>query len=338
MFAPSPIGKKTLDELSLKNDKQSCRKFGPCGVGREALYLGGRFLDRRYYIPWKEVKRIFKRVAMSSGGFTGKGVFGSLPFLVVQFGSGGEKECPFKFEADVDRLLAYVEQEHPDIPTHSVKAQNKLARAEAAEEARFLKELSPEAEAAVKSLQLDRDFLEKHPSLSNALTNAARQKRVVDGMKPGVRIAGAILSLLGILCALYGLYGVLTHSSPYAVYFIVGGGAAFFVALSSNTMPNKYNSKKRAQAEGDETVQAMRNYLNGRPGFSVPAQYAHPVVLERMIRVLREGRAQTAAEALAVMKEDLKKLNSSVTVSQKEHDEVVAVKPMFLVCNYEDQI
>ena len=338
MFAPSPIGKKTLDELSLKNDKQSCRKFGPCGVGREALYLGGRFLDRRYYIPWKEVKRIFKRVAMSSGGFTGKGVFGSLPFLVVQFGSGGEKECPFKFEADVDRLLAYVEQEHPDSPTHSVKAQNKLARAEAAEEARFLKELSPEAEAAVKSLQLDRDFLEKHPSLSNALTNAARQKRVVDGMKPGVRIAGAILSLLGILCALYGLYGVLTHSSPYAVYFIVGGGAAFFVALSSNTMPNKYNSKKRAQAEWDETVQAMRNYLNGRPGFSVPAQYAHPVVLERMIRVLREGRAQTAAEALAVMKEDLKKLNSSVTVSQKEHDEVVAVKPMFLVCNYEDQI
>ena len=338
MFAPSPIGKKTLDELSLKNDKLSCRKFGPCGVGREALYLGGRFLDRRYYIPWKEVKRIFKRVAMSSGGFSGKGVFGSLPFLVVQFGSGGEKECPFKFEADVDRLLAYVEQEHPDIPTHSVKAQNKLARAEAAEEARFLKELSPEAEAAVKSLQLDRDFLEKHPSLSNALTNASRQKRVVDGMKPGVRIAGAILSLLGILCALYGLYGVLTHSSPYAVYFIVGGGAAFFVALSSNTMPNKYNSKKRAQAEWDETVQAMRNYLNGRPGFSVPAQYAHPVVLERMIRVLREGRAQTVSEALAVMKEDLKKLNSSVTVSQKEHDEVVAVKPMFLVCNYEDQI
>ena len=57
-----------------------------------------------------------------------------------------------------------------------------------------------------------------------------------------------------------------------------------------------------------------------------------------MIRVLREGRAQNAAEALTVVKEDLKKLNSSVTVSQKEYDEVVAVKPMFLVCNYEDQI
>ena len=338
MFAPSPIGKKTLDAESLKNDRHDCRKFGPCGVGREALYLGGRFLDRRYYIPWKEVKRVFKRVAMSKGGYTGKGVFGSLPFLVVQFGSGGEKECPFKFEADIDRLLACVEQEHPDIPTHSVKAQNKLAKAEAAEEARFLKELSPEAQAAVQHLQVDKEFLEKRPSLSNALTNSARQKRVVDSMKPIVRVIGAILALVGVLCILYGLYGLLTHSSPYAVYFLVGGGAAFFISLSSNTMPNKYNSKKRAQAEWDDTVHAMQNYLIGRPGFPVPAQYAHPAVLERMIRVLREGRAQTIDEAYGVMKEDLKKLNSSVAVSQKEYDEVVAVKPMFLVCEYKDEI
>jgi hypothetical protein len=57
-----------------------------------------------------------------------------------------------------------------------------------------------------------------------------------------------------------------------------------------------------------------------------------------MIRVVREGRAQTAAEALAQVKEDLKALNSSVTVSQKEHDEVVLVKPLFLVCDYRDEL
>ena len=136
IFSPSPIGKKTLDEESLKKDYKACRKFGPCGVGELALYLGGRFLDRRYYVPWKEVKRVFKRVAMSQGGFTGKGMFGSMAFLVVQLGGGVEKACPVKFEADVDRLLACVEQEHPDIPTHSVKAQNKLTKAEAEEEAR----------------------------------------------------------------------------------------------------------------------------------------------------------------------------------------------------------
>ena len=57
-----------------------------------------------------------------------------------------------------------------------------------------------------------------------------------------------------------------------------------------------------------------------------------------MIRVLREGRAQTCPEALDVVKKDLRALNSSVTVSQKEHDEVIAVKPLFLVCDYRDEI
>ena len=50
------------------------------------------------------------------------------------------------------------------------------------------------------------------------------------------------------------------------------------------------------------------------------------------------GVGGSAAEALAVMKEDLKALNSSVTVSQKEHDEVVRIKPLFLVCDYQDEI
>ena len=337
IFSPSPIGKKTLDEESLKKDYKACRKFGPCGVGELALYLGGRFLDRRYYVPWKEVKRVFKRVAMSQGGFTGKGMFGSMAFLVVQLGGGTEKECPFKFEADVDRLLACVEQEHPDIPTHSVKAQNKLAKAEAEEEARYLKELSPDADAAVRKLTGDRDFLEIRPSLCDALVNTAKQKRVVDNLSPMHRIIGAALGFLGIAAALYGVYGLIT-GSPYALYFIIGGGAAFFMALSSNTFPGKYNSKKYAQLQWQGAVSAMRDYLKGRPSVDVPPQYAHPVVLTRMIRVLREGRAQSSGEALDVVKQDLRALNSSVKVSQKEYDEVVAVKPLFLVCDYQNEI
>ena len=50
---------------------------------------------------------------------------------------------------------------------------------------------------------------------------------------------------------------------------------------------------------------------------------------------LREGRAQNAEEALAVVKADLKALNADVQVSQEEYDEVVAIKPMFLVSDYE---
>ena len=69
--------------------------------------------------------------------------------------------------------------------------------------------------------------------------------------------------------------------------------------------------------------------------FIVPAHYAHPTVLRRMERAIRQGRAETTDEALQVVKDDLKALNKDVTVSQKEYDEVVEVKPLFLLCSYE---
>ena len=252
-------------------------------------------------------------------------------------GAGWQYDAAKYGDENANTLRHVIEQEHPNIPTHSVKAANRLARAEAAEEASYLKELSPEASAAVDALRGDQDFLALHPSLSEALTASARQKRVTDNLNPAYIAAGAVLGVLGALAVLWGLYGLLTHR-PYSMYFIIGGGALFFMTLSSNTFPSKWNSRKVAQKDWDQTVQKMRNYLKGRPGFSVPAQYAHPVVLERMIRLLREGRAANAQEALALMKEDLKALNSSVTVSQKEHDEVVRIKPLFLVCDYQDEI
>lgn len=48
----------------------------------------------------------------------------------------------------------------------------------------------------------------------------------------------------------------------------------------------------------------------------------------------KEGRAETIPAALRVLKEDLKALNSSVVVEQEEYDEIVAIKPMFLVMDY----
>ena len=332
-----PFGPTVWSKEEVKADEAKCTRLGNCGYSFNAIYMGNSLIDRIWYIPFRDIERVFKRVAMSKGGFSGKGVFGTLPFLVVQFGSGLEKECPFKLEADVDRLLAAVEQEHPGVPTHSVKAGNRLARAEAAEEARYLKELPEEAAAAVQQLRGDQDFLALHPSLSEALPASARQKRVTDNLNPAYIVAGAILGVLGLLAVAWGLYSLLTHGKN-SMYFIIGGGALFFMTLSSNTFPSKWNSRKVAQRDWDQTVEKMRNYLKGRPGFSVPAQYAHPVVLERMIRLLREGRAANTAEALALMKENLRALNSSVTVSQKEHDEVVRIKPLFLVCDYQDEI
>ena len=78
----------------------------------------------------------------------------------------------------------------------------------------------------------------------------------------------------------------------------------------------------------------MEGYLSFYHDFPVPARYAHPIVLKRMQRVIEEGRAVKPAEALEVVKQDLKALNSDVEVDQEEYDEVVTVKPMFLNENY----
>ena len=337
IFTPSPLGSRTLTPEVLKDDRRQSRKFGSCGVGKEALYMGTGMIDRCFYVPWREVRRVFKRVAMSQGAYTGKGAFGALAYLVVQFGNGKEKQTRFRHEADVDRLLALVEKEHPGLPTHSAKAERKLSEAAAAEEKRMLKELTPEAEAAVNSLRAAQEYLEQRPSLSNVLSDAARQKRVVDNLKPAYRIGGIVMGVLSILAVLYGLYGLFRHLVS-ATYFLLGGAALFFFALSANMLPNRWNSKKRAQQDWDEALDAMRAYVNARAGFPVPAQYAHPAVLARMIRALREGKAKNEAQAYTVMKKELKALNNTVKVSQAEYDEVVRIKPLFLVCDYRDEI
>ena len=335
-LAPTPLGRKLAPEI-LESDKKNCRRIGPCGLGKEALYVGSRYRERRYYLPWRDVKRVFKRVAMSRGGFSGRGLFGSLAYLVVQYGSGKEIQCRFRHEAEVDRLLAQVEKEHPAIPTHSARAEKKLADAAAAEEARYKTDLPEETLAAVERLREDAAYLEARSALCEKLTAAAKQKRIIDNMSPAFRIGGAVLGVLGILAAVWGLYGLITRQS-LALYFLIGGGAVFFLTLSTNTFPTRWNSRRAGQRDWEEALSDMRAYVGERQDFPVPAQYAHPVVLERMIRVLREGRARSAAEALSVMKKDLRALNSTVRVSQKEYDEVVKIKPLFLVCGYEDEI
>ena len=54
-----------------------------------------------------------------------------------------------------------------------------------------------------------------------------------------------------------------------------------------------------------------------------------------MVGAIEEGRAADAAQALEVVKEDLKALNSDVEVDQEEYEEVVAVKALFLNADYE---
>ena len=79
---PQRLGNVSIPDEELIKDKKECKKIGPCGIGKKAVYLSSFYIDRRYYIPISSVKRIFKRIAMSKGGFTGKGVFGTLSYLM----------------------------------------------------------------------------------------------------------------------------------------------------------------------------------------------------------------------------------------------------------------
>lgn len=54
-----------------------------------------------------------------------------------------------------------------------------------------------------------------------------------------------------------------------------------------------------------------------------------------MIDILAENRAQTIPQALNQLKIDLKKLNANVTVDQDQFEEIMAIKPLFLVRDYE---
>ncbi|MBQ6361126.1 MAG: ATPase P [Lachnospiraceae bacterium] len=332
----SPLGNYTLPKEALAADRAAVKKFGPCGAGEKALYIGSKYISRRYYIPWGEVRRVFKRVAMSAGGFTGKGIFGSMAYIVVQFGNGKEKDCYFKMENELDALLSLIEKEHPEIPTHSAAAERKLAAAAAERKKQRSVTISAEAEETAAYLERAEAFLDQEPSVSQNLTIAAKQKRIVDNMKPQMIAIGTIVGIAGILAAVYGAYGLLTGSST-AMYFLLGGGVLFFFVFSANLFPGKYNSRKYADSVWNEAVEKSRKYISSwAEPFPVPAQYAHVLVLERMRRAVRDGRADDAGPALEIVKSDLRALNSSVTVSQEEHDEVVEIKPLFLVCDYKD--
>ena len=161
LFAPVRLGSTALSAEVLTADVKNCKHFGPCGVGEKALYLNGFLFDRHYYVALGDIRRVFKRVAMSKGGFTGNGVFGAIPYLVVEYGDGTQKQCTFKREDHVDDLLAYLAKVCPGLPLHSVQAEQRLARKAQEEAVRYLDVLTPEAQAAREKLEQAAALLEQ---------------------------------------------------------------------------------------------------------------------------------------------------------------------------------
>lgn len=335
LFKPYPLGTARIEADTLTEDAKHCRKIGPCGVGKKALYLNSFFIDRRYYLPFSAVTRVFKRVAMSKGGFSGKGVFASIAYLVVEYDGGRQKACNFKYEDQVDALLNVIRDEHPEIPCVSAAAEKRLAEEKARREQaeRNRPPLTPQAEKVVRTLDQAIDYLEHRPELSDRLSRAAKRRRNYQCTSGSYRWAAMAITLLGLASLVYGAVSFLHHGS-FAIYFTLFGLAAIFMFAGFSVLPTARNNRT-AIMRGDEQAQsAMQQYLSDYLNFPLPARYAHPIVLRRMQRVLADGRADTAEQALEVVKSDLKALNADVQVSQEEYDEVTAIKPMFLNAEY----
>ena len=319
----------TLDKDVLQYDKKTCTIFGRCGVGRKALYLNDFSRRRNKYVPFSAVQRVFKRVAGS--GPSAEGAFSSVVYLVVVYDDGKEKQCLFKREDELDNMMAYIGKMHPEIPLVHAKAEAAIAQRQAEKAAKIRRELSREEEAQIKRLEMAKDFLEKRSDLTDALMYDAKEKRQSQTANASYRWGALAISLFGVAMCGYGIYALMAKLN-YASYFIIFGLAILF--LFGRILPTKRSSKAYIDEQWTKACEALEKHIKGFGTFPVPARYAHPVTLTRMIRVIREGRAQEAQEALEVVKADLKKLNADVKVDQEEYEEVVTIKPMFLVAEY----
>lgn len=337
IFKPAPLGKARLSREELAADRSRCRKIGPCGLGTKALYLNSFFIDRRYYLPLSAVERVYKRVAMSRGGYTGRGVFASMAYLVVEYDGGRQKACNFKYEEQVDQLLALLAREQPQIKRVSEAAEQRLAQREAqrAEAEKNRPPLTPHGKKLVNQLQQGIDTLEEHPDLYLTLSSAARRKRAYECSKPSYRWVAMAITALGLVALVYGIWSLVLGKGSFGIYFALFGLAAVFTFAGFSVLPTARNNRRSILHADEQARQAMEQALADKPNFPVPARYAHPTVLRRMQRAVLDGRAGTLEEALAVVKADLKALNANVQVDQEEYDEVVAIKALFLNANYQ---
>ena len=336
LFKPAQLGLAKLGAAELEADKKACKKIGPCGVGKKALYLNSFYIDRRYYLPYGSITRAFKRVAMSQGGFTGKGMFASMAYLVVEYDGGKQKQCNFKDERDVDALLDVLAKEQPQIKRLSAAGEQTVQKKEAEKAARKLPELTKDAEHSLTVLRRAKEYLEAKPEISDELSAAERRKRAQLQSKPVYRYVALAIFLFGLVAAAYGLYAITNHVGNYGIYFALFGFAAIFLFSSYNMLPTARNNHSAIMKRADRAEQAAADYVKRYPNgaFPVPSYYAHPTVLKQMMDAIEEGRAVTVPEALEAVKARLKALNADVQVEQEEYDEVVLIKAMFLNHQY----
>lgn len=332
-MSAKPLSSGILDEKTVSEDRKKCSKYDQCGLGREAVYVPSKIAPRAYYIPYKNVERIYQRVAVSRG--SGRAFLTPVLYIVFQYDGGREKVCYFRYVTDSDKMFEQLRREHPEIPLVSEQSEQKEKEKEAEEERIRSAGLSREARDAVRDLENADQLLAMRPKLYKELAQSARFKRSVDLIRPlyvgiasGTAIGGLALTIIGIIMLRFG------SSRNAAILLALIGIAAMFLMVNIGILPTPSRNRKAAQKRYDNAVSAMQHALKGADRFPVPSCYAHPYVLQMMERLIREGRATDTDGALTELKEDLRKMDSTVQLGGEEYERVRTVKPLFLVTDY----
>lgn len=332
MSGIEPLSKTVLDPSDVKADRKKCRKYDQCGLGQKCIYMGSTMHPRHYYIPYSAVTNVFKRVGASNPG--GKGFLAPVLFIVVRYDDGKEQECSFRYLQDADKMLYDLEKNHPEIPLLSPEGLRKQAEREAAEERIQANALSDTARRSRKILEDARWEVHKRPGVYEKLAAMAKMKRHADLMKPWVRYVAVGLLAGGLALAAAGIAVMQSGSRVIGVIVALLGVMLLFLAGNSKALPGKTNSRKLREKEYQDALAAMKNSLKHYKDFPIPYYYAHPYTFDRMIRIIQEERAETVEDALAVLKADLKSMDSSVALSGDDYKQVVTIKPLFTVQDY----
>ena len=330
IFKPRPLSRTMLDDASLVRDKQHCRRIGPCGVGRRALYLNSYFIDRHYYVPFSAITRAFKFIEEGTGGV--RGVLAGRACLLVEYDNGLQQVCCFKYEDQIDELLRVLHKMHPEIPCVS-EAELEVEYERRRAEERRRPPLSIRAEREIEELENAITYLERKPELYKRLSRAAKRRRNYQSRSAGYRWAAAAIMVLGAAALIYGVVSLVCRgfSGGYLLLCLL---AAVFLFGGWRLLPTARNNNA-AVLRGDKQARVqMQNYIDRFPAFPLPARYAHPIVLRRMQQAIAEGHALNVMEALEVVKADLQTMNADMQVSQEEYAEISTIKPLFLNADY----
>lgn len=120
LFVPKPLGKGSIASDIIKTDIEKAEKFGKCAVSSKAIYIGNIIRSNSRYVPVSSVDRVFKRLAVTKGFFEGNRVFATIPYLVVVYDGGLEKQVKFDNEEELNLLLDSVKRK-TNIPVGKVK-------------------------------------------------------------------------------------------------------------------------------------------------------------------------------------------------------------------------